>query len=526
MRRLRSSFGLWVAVAAALAGVVVGGLWLVRSDIAARREAFRVEARSLHRLLSQRMAQHEAILATLALGHSGAPGFGVQRVAIARVPSGLPQIQSAWVIAGEPVPDDVAVAGRPPPVDLSNAPPGVEVFFTRLAESAQPGDVGRYWLMLRRGAVAHALEIDAAQMRDDPQWPVSLATEIRAHLLLAPDRPVVLQPGTTPESQPWGWTAGFQFDEPLASLSQSWRLRVALATGPAEWPWAALGAWGLIWCTLVGLFWRVGRDRVERARTAQLMRLARVGRLNAMGELAAGMAHELNQPLTAALAGTQAALRLLREEDATNGGRTDADLQEVPRVDPAVIAPLELAVAQTRRAAAVVARLRRLVQAPQIDSVGEAVDMAALLHDLADWMKSDLTRHAIRLRIEGAVPRVRADRVALEQVLHNLLTNAAQALQKTTEGTREIHVQLSCDGRHVRCAVADTGPGLSEQAREHMFEPFFTTREGGLGLGLSLSQSLMQSMGGELEVGTDSKSGACFVLSLPCTPVPDSTSTP
>ena len=222
----------------------------------------------------------------------------------------------------------------------------------------------------------------------------------------------------------------------------------------------------------------------------------------------------------------KAALRLLREEDATNGGRTDADLQEVPRVDPAVIAPLELAVAQTRRAAAVVARLRRLVQAPQIDSVGEAVDMAALLHDLADWMKSDLTRHAIRLRIEGAVPRVRADRVALEQVLHNLLTNAAQALQKTTEGTREIHVQLSCDGRHVRCAVADTGPGLSEQAREHMFEPFFTTREGGLGLGLSLSQSLMQSMGGELEVGTDSKSGACFVLSLPCTPVPDSTSTP
>lgn len=237
----------------------------------------------------------------------------------------------------------------------------------------------------------------------------------------------------------------------------------------------------------------------------ELQRLARVARLNTMGELAAGMAHELNQPLTAMLSGTQAALRVLRE----------AEADDDPGAAAMAIPALELAATQSRRAADVVGRLRGLVRQPPMGAAVAEVDLAALAQSLIRLLAPELRQRGIAVRVEGTAPPVRGDRVALEQILHNLLGNATQALESMQGRERHIRVSLSQDGSQVHCRVQDNGPGIPAEALPRIFEPFFTTRNEGLGLGLSLCQTLAQSMGGQLHAEAALPHGAVLCLILP-----------
>ena len=231
-----------------------------------------------------------------------------------------------------------------------------------------------------------------------------------------------------------------------------------------------------------------------------------MARLNTLGELAAGMAHELNQPLTAVLANTQAAQRLLAEDP--------------PELDTARQAMAQ-AVDQSRRAAEVVGRLRRTVERP-VASDG-APTSSPLLLDLVEaarravhLLEPECRRRSVAPQVQAdAAVMVDADPVAVDQIVHNLLMNALQAMDAVPVAQRALQLTLRREGDVGELAVADRGPGIAPEALPHLFEPFFSTRDGGLGLGLSLCETLAQGMGGSLAAANQPGGGAVFTLRLP-----------
>ena len=266
-------------------------------------------------------------------------------------------------------------------------------------------------------------------------------------------------------------------------------------------------AWSLLVAVIVMGGVALRRQRAEKLRAEELLRLGQVGRLNTLGELAAGMAHELNQPLTAVLANTQAASRLL-----------DEDPPELAIARKAMAQAAE----QARRASNVVDRLRRAVERPAMAVQRVSVRLEEAVNNALYLLEPEFSRHAVlpKVSLPPASPHVQADPVALEQVIHNLLTNALQALDKVPAAERQLTLQLGTDGDSGFLQVIDTGPGIAPDVLQRIFEPFFSTRDGGLGLGLSLCETLASSMDGTLVASHHTPRGAVFCLSLPLTNKP------
>ena len=223
-----------------------------------------------------------------------------------------------------------------------------------------------------------------------------------------------------------------------------------------------------------------------------------------MGEMAAGLAHEINQPLTAIATYAQACQRFMRSPD-----RDDADVLEA----------LEQINAQALRAGEVIRRLRNFVKNREVKR--EPVDCNRLLDDLRTLAETDARLHNVRLRIdaEPSLPTVYADPIQLQQVVLNLVRNAIDAMSDAPETRREVLLstrQLP-DGE-IEIIVADHGSGLAPEAAEHLFNPFFTTKSGGTGLGLAISRSIVRAHGGRLWHTPNEGTGARFHFTLPASP--------
>jgi C4-dicarboxylate-specific signal transduction histidine kinase len=213
------------------------------------------------------------------------------------------------------------------------------------------------------------------------------------------------------------------------------------------------------------------------------------------------MAHELNQPLTAVLANTQAAQRLL-----------DDDPPELATARGA----MAQAAAQARRAAEVVGRLRRAVERPDSGGQRQVVDAVEAVQRALHLLEPECQRRSVVPALEGATTLdVMADPVALDQIVHNLIFNALQALEQVTAAQRRLTLTLRTVDGLGELAVADSGPGIPPDVLPRLFEPFFSTREGGLGLGLSLCETLASGMGGSLSAANATQGGAVFRLRLP-----------
>ena len=480
------------------AAVVVAGALCaaaVRWDIAERRAAFQAEARAAHRLLSQRAAQHDAILATLVL--LDAPAGAAGRPA-ARLPALYPQVLQVWRRGrGEAWPDtdlDAAEAAS------GRAQHAVAAALDRARD--------RYALVLAGEPAAYALQIDLQRWMPWDDWPFDRGGPVRVELRLG-RQTVTLQAGLEPGLWAGGVTPGFVFTQALDLPSQPFTLHVQRATGPADWPWAVL--LGVLAGTvlLFGLGLAVQQQRARRRRAEALLRLSRTARLNALGELAAGLAHELNQPLAAVAASTQAARRLLDDE---------------PLPADTLHEALDHAAAQARRAAAVLARLRRLVERPDTAAALQAVALGTAVQQVLHLLEPETHRRGVRVTVLGAAPPVQADPVALEQIVHNLLMNALQALEAVPEDARHVRLVLSTAAGQGVLTVSDSGPGLAPEVSARLFEPFNSQRPGGLGLGLSLCESLASGMGGTLKgqnadavdaADATDAGGAVFRLALP-----------
>ena len=455
----------------------------VRLDIAARRDAFQADARTAHRLLGQRAAQHEAILATLVLLGPGADD------AAARLPALYPQVLQVLQRGRDGVWPDEALARA----EAASRQAG------RPAVSRVDPALGQFDLVLGGEPVSYALRLALEGWVPWADWPFARAGAVRADLLFE-NEAMALQAGQPSSAWAGGVTPGFVFNKALDLPGHPFMLRLQRPTGPADWPWLQMAASALTLALLMLLAATLHRQRQRRRSVEQLLRLARVSRLNTLGELAAGLAHELNQPLTAVIASTQAARRLLDEDPP-------------PRAD--LLDALERARSQARRAADVVARLRRMVERPADASTLQPVALDALARQVMSLLQPALQSAGVRTEIETAALSVRGDSTSIEQILHNLIDNALQALLEVPAGQRRLQLTLAArDGRAV-LALYDSGPGIAAQVLPHLFEPFNTSKPDGLGLGLSLCASLAAAMDGQLTAHNRAQGGASFELELP-----------
>ena len=246
----------------------------------------------------------------------------------------------------------------------------------------------------------------------------------------------------------------------------------------------------------------VTRER-ETALMVQRQRdeLAHVARITTMGELAASLAHELNQPLTAILSNAQAAQRFLNAEP--------ADLEEVCEI-------LKDIVKDNSRASEVIHRLRALARKEEPEFV--PLELAAVIREVVTLIHSDAILHNFRVSCEfsAELPSTRGDRVQLQQVLLNLLLNAFDAMTDCSQDHRVVLVRAEADGAAmVRVTVRDHGCGLTSDKLGKIFQPFYTTKRDGLGMGLSISRSIVEAHGGRLWAENNSDSGATFYFTVP-----------
>jgi signal transduction histidine kinase len=245
----------------------------------------------------------------------------------------------------------------------------------------------------------------------------------------------------------------------------------------------------------------LARKRREEQMHQLRDQLARVGRVTMMGELAAAIAHEINQPLCAIVSNAQAAQRLLGGETAA-----DAELCEV----------LADIAADGERASAVIARTRGLLQKRQ--PVRAALDLNDAIREVVALVRHQLMRKEIALRLELAADLAPAlgDRVQLQQVTLNLLLNAAEALDHAPAGRREVCLCSSrAAGGGALVTVRDSGPGLTPEEVERVFEPLYTTKPGGMGVGLAISRSILDAHGGRIWAEPNPGGGAAFHFCLP-----------
>jgi PAS domain S-box-containing protein len=243
------------------------------------------------------------------------------------------------------------------------------------------------------------------------------------------------------------------------------------------------------------------RAEIERERLRQaLADLAHINRVTTMGELTASLAHEVNQPIAAAVTNANTCLRWLSRDQPDLGEAREAAMRIVK---------------DGTRAAEIIKRVRLLFEkgTPQ----REMVDVNEVILGMTVLFRSEAARDnvIIRTRLAADLPQVMADRVQLQQVLMNLMMNAIDAM-KDVDGTRELDIKSErTEDEQLLLSVSDTGVGLSAHQTEQIFNAFFTTKAHGTGMGLRISRSIVESHGGRLWAGDNSPRGASFYISLP-----------
>jgi PAS domain S-box-containing protein len=243
------------------------------------------------------------------------------------------------------------------------------------------------------------------------------------------------------------------------------------------------------------------RRRAEsEARQAQ-MELAHANRVATMGQLTASIAHEVNQPIAATKVNAQAALRWLN--------RDAPDLEEARQV-------LARIVKNADRTGHVVSRIRDLVKkaSPRM----EPLQMNEATSEVIELTRSEAMKNGVSVQTQFAesLPAVTGDRIQLQQVILNLILNAVQAMSESDLALRELQISTQADrSGGVLVSFRDSGPGIPPESLERLFDPFYTTKPGGMGMGLSICRSIIEGHGGQIWVTSSGQQGAAFNFTLP-----------
>lgn len=228
--------------------------------------------------------------------------------------------------------------------------------------------------------------------------------------------------------------------------------------------------------------------------------LAHVARLSTMGEMASGLAHELNQPLTAIVNYTRGCVRRLSE--------ASPDM-------PAILSAMERSASESERAAEIIRRMRELVS--NAVPYREKQQINDIINVVIGLIQPEIRRNRINFKrqLSDNLNDIFVDRIQIEQVLINLIINGIDAMQDTSALSREIIVESKQSGEGVEVRVYDRGCGLPEEMQSDVFEPFFSTKNKGMGMGLSISRSIIEAHGGLLKAETREGGGSIFSFILP-----------
>jgi C4-dicarboxylate-specific signal transduction histidine kinase len=241
-----------------------------------------------------------------------------------------------------------------------------------------------------------------------------------------------------------------------------------------------------------------GKRAEEKLRKSQAA-LAHVTRVATLGEMSASIAHEVNQPLAAAVTSASACLRWL-------------DAQKLEEARRSATRAME----EGHRASEIIGRIRALAKKapPQKDWI----DINETIHEVIALARSEIQRNGVALetQLSDDVPVILADRIQLQQVILNLMMNAIDAMSGVGQGPRELLVRSGSDqSKHVVISVQDSGPGIDPENLDHLFEAFYTTKPQGLGMGLAISRSIIEAHGGRLWATANAPCGAVFQFMLP-----------
>ncbi len=243
------------------------------------------------------------------------------------------------------------------------------------------------------------------------------------------------------------------------------------------------------------------RRRAEAEAQRRNAELAHAARLSTIGELTSGIAHEINQPLTAMVNFAEACLRMLRSGNADSHKLEDA---------------LGQITVQGQRAGHIIRHMRRLARKGESERV--TVDISRLVPDVLGLVSNELRASGIALHLvlDESLPAVQFDRIQIEQVVLNLVRNAMDVLEEGPAEGRELTIHTRADGHeNIEILVEDTGEGFAVGDDERIFETFFTTKADGLGMGLSISRSIIEEHGGRLWASPRPGGGAIFHVNLP-----------
>ena len=241
-------------------------------------------------------------------------------------------------------------------------------------------------------------------------------------------------------------------------------------------------------------------SRVARDADEQRLQLTHLSRVAMLGELSGGIAHELNQPLTAILSNAQAAQRFI--------GRGELDREELGEI-------LRDIIAADQRAGEVIRRLRALFKRGETEF--QPLQANELVLDVLSIAHGDLVTRGITVapQLAAGLPEIEGDRVELQQVMLNLAVNACEAMGGAQPDSRSLTVRSRAAEGGVQVSFIDRGPGFAPELYERLFEPFYTTKPQGLGLGLSISRSIVAAHGGRLWGTATPGRGASFHIFLP-----------
>lgn len=419
-------------------------LWLGWYGLNTQQAEREADFRTIHRELSQQLAQQQAILF------------------LALEPSQLVQLQRHF-------PQLVAI--NQTPADQSK--PG------QLTLHLQDGDY-----RLANSYSGSGLQVNAEKLLQV----VGLPPHFDSLVLRYQQHQLAILGHSAPESF-WQW------QKPVGEGAQSFTLIGHATPVWRDLPWFTALLLSLIITAALYSWQRWQLLAQHRLHAEQRAKFADQARLNAMGEIATGIAHELNQPLTATLTYNQTALRLLPPQDS--------------QVAPLLVASVE----QIKRIAALLDRLRTLLSRGQINL--QPVVVADIWRRVNVLLSQEIAAANVKIinMIPANLPTLQSDPLWLEQVFHNLLSNAIQAIQHTPIPTVTFTVNITAKQWVIQ--IEDNGPGLTHQQLDSLFTPFYTTRESGLGLGLTLCETLVQRMGGDIKAGNNEHGGACFTLTFP-----------
>lgn len=346
-----------------------------------------------------------------------------------------------------------------------------------------PARAGTYWINSPQGS----LLIDLPTLLAD-----FVRTQKFRHFSLSwKDTPLITQ-GAEGKGDWWRW------EKDIASPSQPLNL---LVTNNPDWrslPWLVLLLVGVFWAVVIYFYNQYQMTKRQRNIANLRAHFSELARLNAMGEIAAGMVHELNQPLTAILSYSQTAQRLIKQ-------------QQTEKAQPL----LDASVMQTKRISALLLAFREKLHSDE--QALQPVNLRQVWERVTMLLGNEIERGKVSVinQVPESLPSLIASPLGIEQIFHNLLNNAIQAQQKTEKAWVTIHASQTADS--IILTVTDGGQGLSEQALEQVFMPFFTTRKDGLGLGMALTETLVQRLNGSIQAQNSATGGACFTLVFPLT---------